>query len=411
MNGAGRKEQASLRRIEAFVISEEGRDAIAQLMQGAGLAHDAVTIQTGTLETVSRLAGLTPFGDVMIAELGNGSRDTNLDAVREIVGEGVDLVLLGRENDVATYRAFIAAGGRDYCVLPLDRDCAPPDVLTAPAVQSTVKPAQGRMIGVCGVSGGVGASLLATNLAVALTVGSGKKANEQARANRVGLLDADLVFGSLAVDLDMETTQGLRDAFLTPERVDSTFLQATMTEVQPGLSVYAAEFTETDQLLAFELGLQGLLQTLKGEFSTTVVDLPRRLVVQDNALLDELDDIIFVLSPGFGAVRAAGRLMDRLGHRVSTTKVWHVLSHTRRDAGLSAKEITTALDRKITLELPLSASDIASASIKGVPLQFFSPRGAYARTIKRFAQQLCQPRDEDQPVDRRPVWWKRRTAQ
>ncbi|SDG05333.1 pilus assembly protein CpaE [Celeribacter baekdonensis] len=388
------------RRVEAFVTTEEGRDAVIHLLRQAALDSNA-TVHTGTLQTMARLSGMTTFGDVMIAELGETSLDANIEAVRDIVADGTEVILLGRENDVATYRTFLTAGAKDYLLLPLDTKGPLPDLLSSESIPTEVKRAHGRVIAVCGVSGGVGASLLAANLSVACRAGG-------EGTPTVGLLDADLAFGSLAVDLDIETTSGLFEAFSTPERVDSTFLQATMHELQPGLSVYSAEIEDMSLLPSCEMGLSALVSSLKETFSTTVIDLPRRLIAEKNPVLDVVDDLILVLAPGFGAVRSAGRLMDLLNRNAAgdAPRVWLVLTQTRRDAGLSAKEVAGALDLPVSCALPPCASDIARAYVKGTPVQSLAPNSAYARRVARLAQTMCKGHEADKV--RQTSWWKKR---
>ena len=400
--------------IDAFVASEEGRDAVTLLMQRLG-ASDAATLQTGTLETVARLAGLAPFRKLMIVELGAGDMTAHLESVREIVAEGGELVLLGRENSVAAYRHFLAAGARDYLTLPLEADFILPEVFASPkgALAAHNTPPKGRVVAVCGASGGVGASLLAANLSVAFQTQSaarGAGTSSAGQGARVGLLDTDFAFGSLAVDFDIDATQGVFETLERPERVDSTYLQSSMAEVLPGLSVYAGELHDVSQLAAYEQGLAGLVQTLKAEFPLTVIDLPRRLLSQDTGVLRELDDVVLVLAPGFGALRSAGRLLERVNSQNGATRVWNVVSHSRRDAGLSRKEIAEALGQPVTCELPLSSAEIARASVKGMPLQSEFPRSAYARKVTDLAHTILTASEhETSDANDRRSWWKKRS--
>lgn len=397
------------RRVEAFVTTELGRDAVAYFMQQAP-DGDQATYHTGSLETLSRLSGLAEFGDVVFAELGPSSQGETLEILRDVAAADVEIVLLGPEIDVSTYRTYLAAGANDYIIIPHHDGLSLPNLWNASKVIPNKTPQRGKTVAVCGVCGGVGASLLAMNLASALAVSNNVAGANQAVPSRVGLLDAELHFGTLAVELDVEMTPGVFDALTTPERVDATFLQATMQEVQSGLSIYSAEIEDPALLHRYEAGLASLIGPFKDVFAASVVDLPRRFVMDDHPVLEAVDDLVLVLSPGFGAVRSAGRLLDRLNRRSGQhPRVWLALSHLRRDAGLSAKEIADALDHSLSFELPLCANDISRASVKGEPLQTLAPRSPYARRVRQFSGDLQKgwAAGPSTPVQS-TSWWKKK---
>ncbi|NHM20558.1 AAA family ATPase [Tritonibacter mobilis] len=387
------------RKLEAFVSSEEGKNAVDQLVHKSG-TRSAASIHSGTLATAARMVGIAKFGDVVIAELGEEPHENSLEAIREIANEGVQLILLGRQDDIATYRTLIAAGARDYLVLPLAETIDFPGLPQPQPTIATEAPARNsRVIAVCGVSGGTGASLLSSNLAVALMKKTGSD-NTETRLADVALLDADLGFGTVAIDLDIEQTQGLLDALAAPERIDSTFLTSTMAEPLRGLRVYSAETSDMKDISHSEAGLPELLRHLRRECPNTVIDLPRKLMAENSPLLDEVDDVVFVMSPGFGSVRACGRLIDLLKNRRTPPRLWAVLSRTRRDAGLKPSEITSVLNCPISFELPYCAADLARASVKGQPLQKLAPRSAYARKVAALAKSVSASQVHAEPTRR-----------
>lgn len=379
--------------IEAFVDSAEARQAAERLVAQSGEGV-GVTFHAGTLSAAARLTGAAPLGDLLIAEAG-ASFESDLERIAELSAAGARVIVLGHRDDVATFRAVMAAGACDYFALPVTDD----DDLMLGMVEPPAAPeaAQAmRMIAVCGVSGGVGASALAQNLALAY-VDAGRSA-QLARdpEGRVALLDADLEFGSAAVDLDVEQTPGLFDALQVPERVDKTFLVSTMGEPIDGLWLYSAGVSEAAQIPQLQDGVSRLLRRLCKVFPTLVVDLPRALLAAQPELAEEFDEIVFVLGPGFSSVRNCSRLIERIGTHSGGPRVSLVLSHTRRGAGLRRAEITQALGMSSLHELPESASDLARAAVKGQPLQRLARKGAYGRAVSRLLAHIESPRDAQQ---------------
>ncbi|UOA25412.1 hypothetical protein [Pseudosulfitobacter sp. DSM 107133] len=393
-------------RVEAFVTSEEAKTAVDQIARQLG-RDGSVNFHAGTLATAARLTGMTSLGDVLVVELGSEDMDASLSMVNELVLEGVRLVLLGRQNSVETYRRFISAGARDYLVLPLENDTEVALGLDGTPAPAAPLVASARTIGICGVSGGVGASVLAANLAVAYLgqARAGKLARDS--LGSVALVDADLSFGSLAIDFDMDTTSGLLEALMAPERVDRTFLNATMATPMAGLALYSAESSEQGRIGSYEAGFPALLSQIRADYPTLIVDLPRTLLVESPAIVDGMDELVLVLGQGFTSIRSCSRLLHRIGDRKSGPRITCIMSQVRRDAGLRKSEISTALDRDIDMILPQCGADLARAAVKGVPLQKLSPRSGYGRKVSQLVAQLETPLAVGKSA-RRGFWsWKK----
>lgn len=393
-------------KVEAFITSEDAKNAVGLIQMQ--LANGGISdIHTGTLATAARLVGMAQLGDIVIAELGVEDHASSLAMVRDLTADGVRTILLGQQDKVETYKQFIAAGARDYLTLPLGEGFQLSSDLSAnvAAIASTV--ANSRTIGICGVTGGVGASVLAANLAVAYLGSARSKNLARDSDGRVALIDADLGFGSLAVDLDTDMTAGLLEALLAPQRVDRTFMNATMTTPLKGLSLYSAEVSELDRLPNYEAGIPDLLKKIGEEYPTVVVDLPRNLLAQNPTWLRGLDEMIFVLGPGFGSVRTCSRLLHRIGEQEEGPRISFVLSQTRRDAGLRKSEIARALGRDVDVVLPQAGSEMARASVKGEPLQKLFPRSAYARTV---ANLLTRLENQQQPRSASKSIWRKNTS-
>ncbi|UOA33712.1 Septum site-determining protein MinD (plasmid) [Sulfitobacter sp. DSM 110093] len=375
--------------IEAFVESEDARDAAEKLVAQIGETA-SLTIHPGTAATAARLIGTAPLGDILIVELG-AALGPAMDRIKELKEAGSRVIAVGHVNDIPTYQDVLDAGAQEYLPLPLgDRQLQISKLLGSVAPDTRTK-AQSRCIAVCGVSGGLGASAIAENLAVAYLDAAGSTKAKGDLQNRVALLDADLEFGSIAADLDTDLTMGLLDALLVPERVDDTFLTSTMATPLDGLYLYSASVNDPSSTSEMEANLPSLLRRCRQSFPLTVVDLPRSLLAAQPELAEELDDIIFIFGPGFSSVRNCSRLVERVSKSSNPPRFSYLMSKRRRGAGLTPAEVKQALNISDLHELPESASDLARASLKGQPVRRISKKGPYSRAITRLMNDLEEP--------------------
>ncbi len=206
---------------------------------------------------------------------------------------------------------------------------------------------------------------------------------------KTALLDADLVSGTLAVDLNCTQTKGYIDALEKPTRADLTFFEATMAEPLPRLRLFSAELADLTQLPSLHAGLPDLIRAIRVEFQTIVVDLPRNLVLDTGStVLEEVDELVLVVAPGFGSLRMLGRMIAAAKACAKPPRLTLILSQLRSDAGLSAKEISSAVGEPIWGELPLATRDIARAHIAGSPLVISARTSRYSRSVAALSQHL-----------------------
>ena len=127
------------------------------------------------------------------------------------------------------------------------------------------------MAAVIGVRGGVGASTIATSLAWLF--------GEKARRS-TALLDLDVHFGTGALALDLEPGRGLTDAIENPSRIDGLFIERAMVRANERLSVLSAEAPIHQPLVTDGTAFFQLQEEMRNAFESTVLDLPRHMLIQ-----------------------------------------------------------------------------------------------------------------------------------
>ncbi|MGK7651921.1 AAA family ATPase [Roseovarius sp. B08] len=377
--------------LQAYVCTDKGAATARAVLTESGQAAKA--IHGGGLSGAARLLSGPSAMKCILAEMGQINLAMACECVEELARAGIDVIVLGTADDLATYRALRQAGARDYFCLPADAS----DILAATTAPAAAGPAavpapaapapetlQGLTIGVIGCKGGTGASLLAQNLAALAAAPKG--------ANRsTALVDADLEFGTQAIDLDRDETRGLFDALRAPDRVDSTFIGATMDQISDTLSLYSGQVRGDQTAAAYEPGIAALLPRLRAGFDTVIADLPRGLVLRQPDVIGTLDRLVLVLPAGFAGVNAASRLLGQIRADHPDLPVLAVLSEIRKDAGLRPKDIAKTLDMPLTATLPCCAPALARAHKAAKPLVTLQPRAPWARAVRTVFEAATKP--------------------
>lgn len=327
---------------------------------------------------------------IILAEMGNISVTMACECISEIRQNGGNVIVLGGQTDISAYRALIKAGALEYFTFPVTAEEILNVEVSAPKAEAkTDQPTEvlsrSMSIAVLGSNGGVGVSLLAQNLAF-------HASSPKGGSRRTALIDADLSFGSQAIDLDREETVGLFEALQSPDRIDGTFIAATMDHVRHGLSMYSRQVGIGQDVQTYEAGLPHLYAPLRAEFDIITTDLPRACVLRNIELVKQFDALILVIPTGFSGVNAARRLIDGIAAYAPDLRIIPVLSDLRTDAGISAKDVAATIGRPIAAVLPRSDAALMRAHRAARPLVEMQPKGAYAKAVRTlWASAMAAP--------------------
>jgi pilus assembly protein CpaE len=277
------------------------------------------------------------------------------------------VIAAGQVNDVRLYRDLIASGIQDYLLKPFTPDQLRDSfahaqlIVSGPRVseQTTEKPHV--MAAVIGVRGGVGASTVATSIAWLM----GDKGNRS-----TALLDLDVHFGTGALSLDLEPGRGLTDAIENPSRIDGLFIERAMVRANDKLSVLSAEAPINQPLLTDGSAYFQLLEEMRSAFETTVMDLPRQMLVQHAHLVHDAHVAVVVVDFTLAATRDAIRVLSWLKANAPQSRVI-VVANRVAAAGMqevSRKEFEKSIERKVDIVIPLDLKAAAQAAKLGQPL-------------------------------------------
>jgi pilus assembly protein CpaE len=217
------------------------------------------------------------------------------------------------------------------------------------------------MAAVIGVRGGVGASTMATSLAWAL----GERAHRT-----TALLDLDVHFGTGALALDLEPGRGLTDAIENPSRIDGLFIERAMVRANERLSVLSAEAPIHQPLITDGTAFFHLQEEMRNAFESTVMDLPRHMLIQHPHLVHDAHVAVVVAELTLAATRDAIRILAWLKSNAPQTKVIVVANGVPNGGALeiSRKDFEQSIERNVDIVFPFDGKVAAQSAKLGKPL-------------------------------------------
>ena len=298
---------------------------------------------------------------VDMSESGDPINDIN--ALAEVCEPGTVVIAAGQVNDVRLYRDLLSSGIQDYLLKPLSLEQVRESLTMAQAMLTAPKHADMQddkphhMMAVVGVRGGVGASLVSTSLAWAMS--------EQA-SRQTALLDLDVHFGTGALTLDLEPGRGLIDAIDNPSRIDGLFIERAMVRASDKLSLLSAEAPIHQPVMTDGSAFFQLEEELRGAFEMTIVDIPRQVLIPFPHLVAEAGTILLVTDVTLAAARDTIRLLSWFKQNVPGARVVLVANKFQSAVGeLSRKDFESSIERQIDVVIPFDPKLVCQSAKLG----------------------------------------------
>ncbi|MDQ6856743.1 MAG: P-loop NTPase [Candidatus Dormibacteraeota bacterium] len=219
--------------------------------------------------------------------------------------------------------------------------------------------------------GGVGKSVVATNLATALA----------AAGSKVALLDLDLQYGDVGVLLHLESHPVTIDTLAQREDIDATALDQALATSGEGVRVLLAPTSPEASDLVSAASVDAILALMSATHDYVVVDSPAHLDERIVGVMEASDQILMISSFGITSVKDAKvtlRLLQSLG--VAPDRVALVINQAHPRISFPADEIERALHFPILAILPFEPRMDESLD-SGQPLVVREPRSPFSRQL------------------------------
>ncbi|MGI8565263.1 MAG: AAA family ATPase [Pyrinomonadaceae bacterium] len=316
-----------------------------------------------------------------IITLGGAQTETGLKFVERVAAGCPATAIICASQDASPDLILrsLRAGAREFLRLPvlveefrtvLDR------IAAFSAGQTEAPKKRGRAIAVFSSKGGCGTTFIAANLAAAMQ-------------SPTVLVDLNLHAGDLALFLGVEPKFSIADCIENRTRIDDSLLKSYLTPHSSNLSLLAAP-READSADDIEPEhIFEVLEILRERYDYVVIDPQHTFDGITLAALDQVDEILLVLTLDIPSIRSTQRalaIFDRLGY--PRHKIRIVVNRWSKQIDLELREVERFLGTKV-MSFVQSDYRIAVNSINlGQPLVESEPNSKIALEIRQIAADI-----------------------
>ncbi len=262
--------------------------------------------------------------------------------------------------------------------------------IEASVKHTTPQHESGKLITIFSTKGGVGKTIIATNLAVCLA---------QRFQSNVSLLDLDLQFGDVGVSLSLDPKHTIYDAFLMADTLDAQMLKSFMTVNGTGVRALLAPLEPEVADLITSSSTQKIVSFAKKTARYVIVDTPPSF--NDHVLSAlEVSDLVYLVTTmditSVKNIKLCLQTLQLLGYPRDRTGL--IINRAHRRSGLRLDEIEQSLEIKAALTLPRDKM-VPLAANQGMPIVVTAPKAPFSRSIYRLSQLVETQNITDQNAD------------
>jgi pilus assembly protein CpaE len=231
--------------------------------------------------------------------------------------------------------------------------------------------------------GGTGASLIASNLSLALA--------RVAPAQRVLLIDAALPFGDADIFLNAAKAEHhLGDFHESIDRLDAALFSALVSKIHANLDFIPSPPSFQAMMDMDAQRLSRLIAKAKLFYDFVLVDISSRLNPFSAAILENVEKIHLIATPDILGARHSVqlfRLFEEL--ELPAEKILLCLNQQTTNNPLTDRSFTETVGKNLAKTIPSDNAAVGKSMYLGKPVMDVAPKSQFARAINDWALDLC----------------------
>lgn len=315
--------------------------------------------------------------------------------IRKIHGQLPETAIMAvsGKNDGPTILETMRAGAGEFLNTPVEMsDLAEAVPRLCGAKISKTESSSTGVIAVAGVTGGVGSTSMAVNIAAYLA---------QDPANSVALVDLDLSVGDADIFLDCIPEYTLIDVASNVSRLDLSLMKKSMTRHESGVYLLPRPVSLLDNETVTPDNLGRVLSVLKSAFSHLVVDVSKSYTPVDLVALNFADHIVLVTQLDLPCLRNVVRLLmsfDEFHGLKEKVKVV-VNRFNLQSNQISIKKAEETIGQSFYWQIPNDYQTMAAVRNNGVPLVMQAPQANITQSVIGLTNSLLNLHKATATVD------------
>lgn len=243
---------------------------------------------------------------------------------------------------------------------------------------------RGEMIAVASAKGGIGRTVIAVNLAVALSKNNRLK---------ISILDGDFQFGDVGLAMDLHPTFTVKDVVDSLETMDRHTLPSYLIHHSSGVRVLAApERPEHAELVTPEV-VNTVCDLLLLQHDYVIADTGVGLQEQSLALIEKADQVFVLTSLEMTAIKNARLMLETLDLLGLRHKVQVVVNRSTMESVIKASDVPDILGAELPIFVPNDFQTVSQSLNIGIPFVMNQAKTDVAKSIFKMAEQLISRRE------------------